>query len=119
MKFEVLSLGVERVIYVYDSSEAFRAWCEGLERPPLKVLMRVIKLVADLPFASLMANSQIFKPLAGTKPKLFEIKRDQARLYCCLHKGDIVILAWEQKKQIRATPEVLKRAQRLAEGLEK
>lgn len=114
MDIELFYAGTERIVYVYGGCGTFVEWASRLSRPPEADLLRAIHLVANRPYPDLIGRHYLWKRMSGTKPKLYAIRSDQARIYCCLLKGDVVMLDWIQKKQQRAPTNALKRAQRRA-----
>lgn len=114
MGFERLYQGQKRGVFVYDSRRLIYKWMKGMNRPPHRIIWKAIRWVCDRPLPDLMRSQRIWIPLAGTTPRLFEIRKDQARLYCCMKDGDIYILDWVQKKQPRAPKSIIARAEKRA-----
>ncbi len=106
--------GQSRSIYVVGTSESLMRWMQQLTRPKQVVLLRIMQWVADQPLSVLHNAQHIWKFERGTSPPIYVIRKDQARLYCCLQGQDIVILCWAEKKQNKADPQVLLKAERLA-----
>lgn len=111
---ELFYQGSERAVYVYGGCDGFAKWAQKLKRPPVADLLKAVHLVGDLSRADLIRRQYLWKHVSGSKPKLFGIRNDQARIYCCQWKGNIVMLDWVQKKQRRAPKSALQRAQRRA-----
>lgn len=107
--------GTCRSIYVYGSCEDFLDWAAKSNRPPMPRLREAIVWVADRTIEELMLGKKIWLPVQGSEPKLYEIRKDQARVYCCFCKKGIVMLDWDIKKQRKASKAVLARAVRRAE----
>jgi hypothetical protein len=88
-----------------------------MQRPPAAAIAKAIEKVADRTDDNLRRSPGLWKMLKGTNPTLFEIRRDEARLYCCMQGADIVILAWEHKKRDRSDNRAIARAERLAKEI--
>lgn len=111
---ELFLEGSYRSIYVYGSCDDFLNWAMKSNRPPMPRLREAIVWVAERTIAELMLGSKIWLPVRGSDPSLYEIRKDQARVYCCFCKRGIVMLDWDVKKQQKASKRVLGRAMRRA-----
>jgi hypothetical protein len=114
MKISELFKGQSRSIYVVGAIENLMYWMQGNSRPNPAILLSKIEWLANQPFSTLQHARMIWKLERGTSPPVYVIRKDQARLYCCLKGQDIVILCWAVKKQDKADPQNLRRAERLA-----
>lgn len=114
MKTDTVIVGQSRSVYVVGALEDLKQWMQPLTRPTPAVLLRTIQWLADRPLSILQHTQQIWKLERGTSPPIYVIRKDQARLYCCLKGQDIVILCWAVKKRDKADPADLRRAERLA-----
>lgn len=76
--------------------------------------MEMLRNLAGRSNAELLTAGYMWKYETGTDPKIFVIKRDQARIYCCMKANDIVVLGWDEKKQNKADQQLLRRMQKLA-----
>lgn len=117
--FEVLDVllkGNHRSIVVAGEGDELRKWImRSGNRPHPNVLLAAIQRVADLSHESLMKHRDLFKHLTGTNPKLFEIRKDQARLLCLqLKSGDLLVVHWIIKKTGKIPASDLQTAQRRA-----
>lgn len=110
----LLYSGESRSVWLFGSPSAWRNWIEKLQRPPSRLVLSKLEVLADLPLEQLVLRQRIWKYEAGTEPKIYAIKVDQARLYCCLRGQDIVILDWDSKKASKANPLILHRAEQRA-----
>jgi len=108
--------GAFRNVYVYGSRMDFARFLAKLTRPPAGAAHAAIRKVADYDRNSLF-QSETFKPVTGSNPRIWEIRKDQMRLLCCFKDGDIVILNWVQKKRDRLDPTDVERALRLAKEI--
>jgi phage-related protein len=106
--------GQQRAVYLYGFRKDFDGWAEGHQRPTAARLLAAIDYLADAPLAQLQHQQKLWKYVTATNPKIYELRKDQARLYCCLRGQDIVILVWAVKKQPRADPAVIRLAERRA-----
>lgn len=107
--------GKERRIFVYGDRSDLRSWMEKLTRPKAAVLLKVIEWVASLQREELIRCSTVYKHMSDSNPKLYEIRRDQARLFCCqVRNGDIVIVHWIQKKTDEIPPREIETAEKRA-----
>jgi mRNA-degrading endonuclease RelE of RelBE toxin-antitoxin system len=88
-------------------------WARKLQRPTRQVLRGTLQFIADRPFADLLKCRHIWKQLRGLDG-IYEIRKDQARIYCCRVGKDIAIVAWEQKKRNEPDKATLRRAVRVA-----
>ncbi len=104
----------ERGIYVFGDSEAFADWLSQIQRPSKLVLTAALDSIARYSLSDLTRAGHLFKKLAGTEPPIYEIRKNQARLLCCMMGANIVILHWLAKKKDKLAPEDVKKAERLA-----
>jgi len=114
MNIDTLIIGQSRSVYVVGALEKLIQWMLQLTRPKPAVLLRTTQWLADQPLSILQQAPHIWKHERGTSPPIYVIRKDQARLYCCLKGQDIVILCWAVKKRDKADPADLRRAERLA-----
>ncbi len=98
---------------VYGKEADFRNWLGNISRPKAPELLKAVDNVVNMPREQLMKCGNLFKFLQGTEPKLFEIRRDQARLFCFqLESGDLAVVHWIQKKGNRIPKNELKTAEK-------
>lgn len=116
MMLELVCIGLYREVWTVDP-DALHDWMQNLQRPPQLVLQAAIQRVADFAEVELRRTGGLWKMLKGTDPPIFEVRRDQARLYCCRKGADIVILAWEQKKRKASDLRAISLAERLAKEI--
>ena len=108
----------ERDILVYGDISRLHKWMKKLSRPKASVLMRTVERVANLSRVELMKCKNIFRFLPSTNPRLYEIRHDQARLFCVwLAAGDITVVHWIQKKDDEIPDYELETAQKRAKEL--
>ena len=98
---------------MYGKEKEFWDWLDSISRPKASELLKAVDKVVDMPRKQLMKCGNLFKFLPGTEPKLFEIRRDQARLFCYqLASGDLAVVHWILKKDNRIPKNELKTAER-------
>lgn len=118
MNTDTVIIGQSRSVFVVGALEDLMQWMQRLTRPKQAVLLRTIEWLADQPLPILQQVQHIWKHERGTSPPIYVIRKDQARLYCCLQGQDIVILCWAVKKSDKADPQELRRAERLANEIQ-
>ena len=64
-----------------------------------------------------LGASHLFKRLSGEATGLCEIRKDQAKLLCCMLGRDIVVLHWIAKKKDELEERHIRKALRLAKEL--
>jgi phage-related protein len=111
---ELFYTGTERAVYVFGGCDGFRRWAQRQDNPQMSRLFKAIHWIADRTQAELISSGHVWKPLAASKPKLFEIKKGQVRVYCCFCSKGIMMLHWAVKNQQKASKEDLEIAQRRA-----
>ena len=95
----LIAKGQYRSILLFGDYDSFVKWIVKGNRPMPKVLQSTISGLAEQPDLQLFSAWNVFKPLSGNAHGLWEIRKDQARLLCCLRGRDIVILHWFAKKK--------------------